>query len=54
MSTTPLWVPLLVAVLGLLGTGGGALAGVLITQRRSDRRETAAWTCERGTVRSTV
>ncbi len=43
--------PLLVAVLGLLGTGGGALAGVLITQRRSDRRETAAWTRERGRER---
>jgi hypothetical protein len=47
VGTTPLWVPLVVAVLGLLGTGGGALAGALITQRRSDRREAATWTRER-------
>ena len=51
VGTTPLWVPLLVAVLGLIGTGGGALAGALITQRRSDRRETAAWTRERARER---
>ncbi len=31
VGTTPLWVPLLVAVLGMIGTGGGALAGALIT-----------------------
>ncbi len=47
MNTTPLWVPLVVAVVGLLGTGGGALAGALITQRRSDRREAATWVRER-------
>jgi hypothetical protein len=41
--TTPLWVPLLVAGLGLLGTIIGTVSGVLITQRRSDRRELAAW-----------
>jgi hypothetical protein len=45
--TTPLWVPLVVAVLGLLGTGGAAIAGVLITQRRSDEREKIAWERER-------
>jgi hypothetical protein len=46
-ATTPVWVPLLVAILGLLGTAGGAIVGVLITQRRSDRREKAAWDRER-------
>lgn len=43
MNTTPLWVPLFVAGLGLLGTIVGALGGVVITQRRSDEREQAAW-----------
>jgi len=38
-------------VLGLIRTGGGALAGALITQRRSDRREAAAWTRERARER---
>jgi hypothetical protein len=46
-ATTPLWVPLVVAVLGLLGTAGGAIAGVLITQRRSDRRDEKTWERER-------
>jgi hypothetical protein len=46
-ATTPIWVPLAVAVLGLLATAGGAIAGVLITQRRSDRREDMAWSRER-------
>ncbi|MGR6521803.1 hypothetical protein ACU5JM_09235 [Rhodococcus erythropolis] len=43
MNTTPLWVPLVVAGLGLVGTVVGAISGVLITQRRSDRREDASW-----------
>ena len=43
MNTTPLWVPLAVAVFGLLGTVVGAISGVLITQRRSDKREAIAW-----------
>lgn len=46
MSQTPLWVPLVVAGLGLFGTVCGTIAGVLIAQRRSDCREQAAW--ERG------
>lgn len=46
VGTAPLWVPIVVAVLGLLGTGG-ALAGALITQRRSDRREATTWARER-------
>ena len=40
---TPLWVPLVVAGLAVLGT----LAGVLVTQRWSYRREAIAWTRER-------
>lgn len=39
MNTTPLWVVLL----GLLTTLGGTLGGVVITQRRSDRRETLTY-----------
>lgn len=42
-TTLPLWVPLVVAILGLIGTAGGAIAGVVITQRLSDRRENTAW-----------
>lgn len=47
MSQTPLWVPLVVAGLGLLGAVCGTIVGVLITQRRSDRREQVAWNRER-------
>ena len=43
MNTTPLWVPLVVAGLGLLGTAVAGLGGVWITQRRADKRETVAW-----------
>jgi hypothetical protein len=43
MNTTPLWVPLVVAALGLLGTVIGAISGVVITQRRADKREAVAW-----------
>jgi hypothetical protein len=38
---------LVVAVLGFLGTGGGALTGALITQHRSDRREATTYGRER-------
>lgn len=41
-GTIPLWVPLVVAILGLIGTVSGAIAGVVITQRRSDARDRAA------------
>jgi hypothetical protein len=44
---TPIWVTLLVAILGLIGTAGGAITGLVITQRRSDIREKAAWHRER-------
>jgi hypothetical protein len=46
-STTPLWVPLVVAIIGLLATIAGTIAGVLITQRRSDARNKVAWERER-------
>jgi hypothetical protein len=46
-GTIPLWVPLVVAILGLIGTVSGAIAGVVITQRRSDARDRAARKCER-------
>jgi hypothetical protein len=39
VNTTPLWVPLVVAVLTFIGTLGGALGGVVITQRSADKRE---------------
>jgi hypothetical protein len=39
VNTTPLWVPLAVAALGLAAT----LVGVMITQRRADKREAVAW-----------
>lgn len=47
MTSIPLWVPLVVAGLGLLGTVLGTIGGVLITQRLSDRREAVAWDRER-------
>jgi hypothetical protein len=46
-ASIPLWVPLVVAILGLIGTAGGAIAGVVITQRRSDARDKATWERER-------
>ena len=39
MTTTPLWVPLVIAGLGVFGT----VMGVVITQRRADHRETLQW-----------
>lgn len=39
MTTTPLWVLLVIAGLGLLGT----VLGAVITQRKADRRETLQW-----------
>lgn len=47
LNTTPLWVPLLVAGLGLAGTILGTVSGVLLTQRRSDRREALNWKLQR-------
>lgn len=47
VSTTPLWVPLIVAGIGVAGTLTAGIAGGLITQRRADRREADAWARER-------
>jgi hypothetical protein len=41
------WVPLVVAALGVLGTATAGVVGVLITQRRADRREQQLWDRER-------
>jgi hypothetical protein len=40
-----------VAVIGVLGTLSGGIAGVLITQRRSDRRDDKTWERERARER---
>lgn len=47
MQTTPLWVPILIAGLGMLGAAAAGITGALITQRRADRRHEEAWTRER-------
>jgi hypothetical protein len=39
MSTTPLWVPIVVAGIGVAGTLIAGIAGSLITQRWADRRD---------------
>ena len=40
-------VPLVVAILGLIGTPGGAIAGVVSPSAASDARDRAAWKRER-------
>ena len=47
MQTTPLWVPIAVAGIGVRGTIIAGIAGVLITQRRSGRRDDKTWGRER-------
>ena len=47
VTSAPLWVLLLVALLGVAGSVTGTVLGVLVTQRRSDRREDQRWTRER-------
>ena len=47
VSTTPLWVPLVVAGMGILGTLTAGTAGALITQRWADRRDDKTWARER-------
>jgi len=47
VSSTPLWVPLVVAGIGVAGTLTAGIAGGLIAQRWSDRREVSAWARER-------
>jgi hypothetical protein len=39
MNTTPLWVPLVVAALGLVSTA----VGIVVTQVMANRRERAGW-----------
>lgn len=39
MNTTPLWVPIVVAAMGLVGTVAATVGGVCITQRLANRRE---------------
>ena len=46
-STTPLWVPLLVAAIGVAGTLIAGIAGTLIAQRWSNQRDNKAWARER-------
>ena len=47
MSSTPLWVPLVVAGIGVVGTLAGGVVGSTLTQRRADRREEKGWARER-------
>jgi hypothetical protein len=49
--TTPLWVPLLVAALGLIATVSGTLMGAWVTAVRADRREDLRWERERAKER---
>jgi hypothetical protein len=47
VSTTPLWVPIVVAGIGVAGTLTAGIAGGLITQRWADRRDDKTWERER-------
>lgn len=47
MSTTPLWVPLVVAGIGVVGTLTAGIAAGLITHRWANEREDRAWARER-------
>jgi hypothetical protein len=47
VSSTPLWVPLVAAGIGVAGTLAGGVVGSALTQRRADRREEKAWARER-------
>jgi hypothetical protein len=47
VSSTPLWVPLVVAGIGVEGALAAGIAGGLITQRWANRREDKAWARER-------
>ncbi len=47
VSSTPLWVPLVVAGVGVAGTLTAGIVGGLITQRRADQREADTWARER-------
>jgi len=47
VNTTPLWVPLVVAGIGVLGTLTAGIAGGLLAQRRASQRDDKAWARER-------
>lgn len=47
MSTTPLWVPIVVAGIGVARTLTAGIAGGLITQRWADRPDDKTWERER-------
>jgi hypothetical protein len=44
---TSTWLTVLVAAVGLVGTVGGTVAGVVLTQRQASRRDAIAWERER-------
>jgi hypothetical protein len=46
-TNTPLWVPLVVAGIAVLGTLSGAVAGAVIAQHQANRREDKTWLRER-------
>jgi hypothetical protein len=47
VSSTPLWVPLVVAGIGVAGTLTAGIAGGLVAQRWASQREEKAWARER-------
>ena len=47
MSPTPLWVPLLVAGLGIVATVAGTVSGVVLPRRKADQRDSLSWDRER-------
>ena len=51
MSPTPLWVPLLVAGLGIVGTVAGTVSGVVLPRRKADQRDSLSWDRERKRTR---
>jgi len=46
-STAPLWVPLLVAAIGVIGTLVAGIAGTVIAQRWANQRDDKTWARER-------
>lgn len=47
MSATPLWVPLVVAGIGVAGTLTAGIAGALVAQRWANQRDDKTWARER-------
>src|SRR6266568_4922156 len=47
IMATSTWLPLLVAALGIVGTVGGTVTGVVLTQRQASRRDAITWARER-------